>query len=136
LPVTFTGYLRGEELARAYASADIFAFPSRSETFGQVVLEAMASCLPVVGVLSEGVCDLVRDGKTGYLLDTGALAEKEQVMAYRAMLERLIYDDALRGAMGRAGLLEARQRSCPEAMQRLLDGYEEVLVSTRLLTAV
>jgi glycosyltransferase involved in cell wall biosynthesis len=136
LPVTFTGYLRGEELARAYASADIFAFPSRSETFGQVVLEAMASCLPVVGVLSEGVCDLVRDGKTGYLLDTGALAEKEQVMAYRAMLERLIYDDALRGAMGRTGLLEARQRSWPEAMQRLLDGYEEVLVSTRLLAAV
>src|SRR6266446_5988955 len=136
LPVTFTGYLQGEDLAAAYASADIFVFPSRSETFGQVVLEAMASCLPVVGVLSEGVCDLVRDGKTGYLLDTGALVEKEQVMAYRAMLERLIYDDALRGVMGRAGLLEARQRSWSEAMQRLLDGYEEVLVGTRLLAAV
>ncbi|HXZ03485.1 MAG TPA: glycosyltransferase family 1 protein, partial [Ktedonobacteraceae bacterium] len=52
LPVTFTGYLKGEQLARAYASADVFAFPSTSETFGQVVLEAMACGLPVVGVRS------------------------------------------------------------------------------------
>jgi glycosyltransferase involved in cell wall biosynthesis len=59
LPVTFTGYLTGETLARAYACADIFAFPSYTETFGQVVLEAMASGLPVAGLLSEGVCDLV-----------------------------------------------------------------------------
>ncbi len=135
VPATFTGYLRGEELARAYASADIFAFPSRSETFGQVVLEAMASCLPVVGVLSEGVCDLVRHGKTGYLLDTAALDAEQQVMAYRATLERLIYDDALRSAMGRTGLLEARQRSWSAAMKKLLDGYEEVLVGTRPLAA-
>src|SRR5260221_14192601 len=61
LPVTFTGYLQGEQLAAAYASADVFAFPSRTETFGQVVLEAMASSLPVVGVRSHGVCDLVQD---------------------------------------------------------------------------
>jgi glycosyltransferase involved in cell wall biosynthesis len=57
LPVTFAGYLRGEALAAAYASADIFAFPSRTETFGQVVLEAMASGLPVAGLQSEGVSD-------------------------------------------------------------------------------
>src|SRR5881397_28210 len=67
LPVTFTGYLRNEELARAYASADLFAFPSCTETFGQVVLEAMASGLPVVGLFSEGVCDLVTHGCTGRL---------------------------------------------------------------------
>ena len=59
LPVTFTGYLSGEPLATAYASSDIFAFPSRTETFGKVVLEAMASGLPIVGLIAEGVCDLV-----------------------------------------------------------------------------
>jgi glycosyltransferase involved in cell wall biosynthesis len=68
LPVTFTGYLRGEELARVYASADVFAFPSRTETFGQVVLEAMASGLPVVALRAEGVCDTVQDQHTGFLL--------------------------------------------------------------------
>src|SRR5260221_12816711 len=54
LPVTFTGYLTGEALATAYASADVFAFPSYTETFGQAVLEAMSSGLPVAGLLSEG----------------------------------------------------------------------------------
>ena len=65
LPVTFTGYLSGKALAAAYASADVFAFPSTTETFGQVVLEAMASGLPVVGLLAEGVRDLVTDEQTG-----------------------------------------------------------------------
>ncbi len=133
LPVTFTGYLRGEALAAAYASADIFAFPSRTETFGQVVLEAMASCLPVVGVLSEGVCDLVRDGYTGCLLDTAGLDDEGQVMEYRAKLEHLMYHGEVRNMMGQAGLLEARQRSWSKAMRRLLDGYQEVIVGAQPL---
>jgi glycosyltransferase involved in cell wall biosynthesis len=57
----------GEQLASAYASADIFAFPSTSETFGQVVLEAMASGLPAAGVFSEGVSVLVQHERTGLL---------------------------------------------------------------------
>ena len=135
LPVTFTGYLRGEQLAAAYASADVFAFPSLTETFGQVVLEAMASSLPVVGVRSDGVCDLVQDGTTGYLLDAEALDEEAQVMRYRAMLEHLTYDDALRNAMGHTGLLEARQRSWSEAMEKLLHGYAEVILGSQPLVA-
>ena len=131
LPVTYTGYLRGEDLATAYASADIFAFPSSSETFGQVVLEAMASSLPVVGVLSEGVCDLVQDGRTGYLIDKAGLDEEERVAVYRARLEHLVYDYALRRSMGQAGLLEARRRTWSEAMKKLLDGYDEVVAGAR-----
>ncbi|KAL8279033.1 hypothetical protein RQP46_008491 [Phenoliferia psychrophenolica] len=69
LDAVFMGYRKGEELAAAYASADIFTFPSWTETFGQVVLESLASGLPVVGLRAEGVCDLVKDGQTGLLLD-------------------------------------------------------------------
>lgn len=63
----FTGYLRGEALAHAYASADIFVFPSANETFGNVILEAMASGLPVVAPRSGGPVDHVRDGENGLL---------------------------------------------------------------------
>lgn len=65
LNVIFMGYQKGKELAECYASSDIFAFPSHSETFGNVVLEAMASGLPVVGLRAEGVSDLVENGSTG-----------------------------------------------------------------------
>jgi glycosyltransferase involved in cell wall biosynthesis len=133
LPVTFTGYLQGEYLAAAYASADIFAFPSRSETFGQVVLEAMASGLPVAGVRSEGVCDLVQDGDTGYLLDAQGLSEKEEIIAYQSILEHLIVNAALRRNMGRTALKEAQKRSWPAAMKSLMQGYKEVIEATRPL---
>lgn len=63
--VIFMGYQKGVNLAECYASSDIFAFPSHSETFGNVVLEAMASGLPVVGLRAEGVSDLVESGSTG-----------------------------------------------------------------------
>ncbi|KAK4051979.1 hypothetical protein OIO90_004509 [Microbotryomycetes sp. JL221] len=69
LDAVFMGYRKGHELAACFASADIFAFPSWTETFGQVVLESLASGLPVVGLRAEGVSDLVRHGETGLLLD-------------------------------------------------------------------
>ncbi|HZS77613.1 MAG TPA: glycosyltransferase family 1 protein [Ktedonobacteraceae bacterium] len=125
LPVTFTGYLQGEELARAYASADIFAFPSTSETFGQVVLEAMASGLPVVGVHSEGVCDLVRDGQTGFL--SYAPNKDDMVISYQMRLEYLIHSKQARQDMGEAAHLYACSRSWSEAMECLMRGYAEVL---------
>ncbi|KAM0749483.1 UDP-Glycosyltransferase/glycogen phosphorylase [Meredithblackwellia eburnea MCA 4105] len=86
LGAVFMGYRKGEELASCYASADIFAFPSWTETFGQVVLESLASGLPVVGLRAEGVCDLVKHEETGLLLDlddllptTSAAEIKEKV---------------------------------------------------------
>ncbi|CAE6340983.1 unnamed protein product [Rhizoctonia solani] len=68
VPACFTGHLSGENLAKCYASADIFAFPSYTETFGQVVLEALASGLPVVGLDADGTRDLVQHERTGLLL--------------------------------------------------------------------
>lgn len=75
---TFTGYLFGEELAAAYASADVFAFTGTNETFGQVVMEGMASGLPAVVVNSGGVVDQVLDGINGYIcqIDAGDFARR------------------------------------------------------------
>lgn len=133
--VTFTGYLKGEELATAYASADVFAFPSTSETFGQVVLEAMASALPIAGVLSEGVRDLVVDGQSGFLLDPTGLEEQEQARSYRIRLEHLVYNVVMRYTLGQAALVEAQQRSWASAMQCLFDGYQQVITSTMPVAA-
>ena len=64
---TFLGWLAGDELAAAYASADIFLFCSQTDTFGQVILEAQASGLPVVAVAAGGPAELVADGRSGVL---------------------------------------------------------------------
>jgi glycosyltransferase involved in cell wall biosynthesis len=63
----FTGYLLGDDLAAAFASADLFLFTGPNETFGQVVQEAMASGLPTVVTAKGGVRDLVIEGETGYI---------------------------------------------------------------------
>ncbi|HEY0757001.1 MAG TPA: glycosyltransferase family 1 protein [Ktedonobacteraceae bacterium] len=135
LPVTYTGYLQGEELASAYASADFFAFPSKTETFGQVVLEAMASGLPVVGLQAEGVCDLVEDGKTGFLLNIADMPEAEQTTAYRDLLTSLVEQHELRQSMGLKAHQAALQHTWDEAMKSLLLGYTEVLAREHPLVA-
>jgi glycosyltransferase involved in cell wall biosynthesis len=126
VPTTFTGYLTGEDLATAYASADLFAFPSYTETFGQVVLEAMASGLPVVGLQAEGVCDLVQHEQSGLLLNT-QYAGEEQVEAYRASLTRLVDNQQEQAQFGAFALIEASRHSWYEAMESLVDGYREVI---------
>jgi len=84
-PTYFVGYLRGRELAEAYASADAFIFPSRTETLGLVLLEAMAAGTPVVAARSGGIPDIVTDGVNGYLFDPtdeeGAIAATQRLFA-------------------------------------------------------
>jgi len=65
----FTGYLEGDDLVKAYASADLFVMPSRTETLGLVLMEAMAAGCPVVACRAGGVPDAVEDGATGFLFD-------------------------------------------------------------------
>jgi glycosyltransferase involved in cell wall biosynthesis len=89
----FTGYLSGADLARAFASADIFVFPSTTDTFGNVVLEAMASGLPAVVSDTGGPRELVRNGVTGYV--TRSL----DVEDFTTATERLVADPALRETM-------------------------------------
>lgn len=68
-PAHFVGYLKGEELASAFASSDTFVFPSRTETLGLVVLESMAAGCPVVAANAGGVPDIITDGVNGYLFE-------------------------------------------------------------------
>ncbi|PWN22769.1 UDP-Glycosyltransferase/glycogen phosphorylase [Microstroma glucosiphilum] len=75
LDATFMGHQKGTRLAAMYASSDISAFPSHTETFGQVVLEALACGLPVVGLHAQGTSDLVTPGRTGLLLDVAKAAK-------------------------------------------------------------
>jgi glycosyltransferase involved in cell wall biosynthesis len=68
----FTGYLAGEQLQRGYASADLFVFPSATDTFGNVVLEAQASGLPVIVSDEGGPRELMVDGETGLVFRAGS----------------------------------------------------------------
>ena len=81
----FTGYLIGEDLATAYASADLFVFPSTTDTFGNVILEAQACGLPVIVSDVGGPRDLVHHGKEGFV--TKALDPIELAGAIRRLVE-------------------------------------------------
>ncbi len=83
-PCTFTGYLHGEDLAAAYASCDLFIFPSTTDTFGNVVLEAQASGLPVIVTDTGGPQENVLDGKTGLIVRGDS--EKNLLTAIKSLL--------------------------------------------------
>ncbi|HMD52278.1 MAG TPA: glycosyltransferase [Solirubrobacteraceae bacterium] len=117
---TFLGWLTGDELARAYASADIFLFPSATDTFGQVILEAQASGLPVVAVARGGPLSLVQDG------DSGLLREPDAQELGRAVLE-LARSPLLRGRLAAAALRSVRRRTWEGALERLAEGYRRAL---------
>jgi len=112
LDVHFTGRLSDDALARAYASSDAFLFPSTTETFGQVVREAMVSGLPVVGLRAGGVQDLVRDGQTGFL------CSPTDPRAFVEAARRLAGDASLRLAMG----AEARREAEAYTWEAVFDG--------------
>lgn len=105
----FTGYLAGVELARAYASADVFMFPSTTDTFGNVILEALASGLPCVVSDQGGPKDLVEHGASGFVtraLDVGNFA---------ASIQRIAGDPKLRQQMSVAGVESIRGRDWTNA---------------------
>ncbi len=121
LPVVFTGYLQGEDLACAYAAADIFAFPSANETFGNVVLEAMSSGLPVIAPRSGGLLDHVQHGHNGLLFGAGQPADLV------AQTRRLVHDSALRLRLGAAARAHAVTQSWERILDGLLDDYAAII---------
>jgi glycosyltransferase involved in cell wall biosynthesis len=108
----FTGYLSGVELATAYASADLFVFPSTTDTFGNVIIEAQASGLPCLVSDQGGPRELVEDGVDGVITRGGDLA------ALTEAVRRLSTDEALRRSMGVASRRRVEDRSWPNAARR------------------
>jgi sulfoquinovosyltransferase len=102
-PTVFTGQLSGDQLSAAFASADVFVMPSDSETLGFVVLESMASGVPVVGCAAGGIPDLIHDGVDGYLVPTA------DIETYVDRLTRLSKDTTLRQSLGAAARAEAEK---------------------------
>lgn len=115
------GFLDRNTLADLYADADLFVFPSATETCGLVALEAMASGLPVIGAAAGGMRDNVRDGVTGRLVPPGDAEALTGVIA--AVLE----DDGARRAMGRAARAFAVERDWERELDLLVRQYEELL---------
>jgi glycosyltransferase involved in cell wall biosynthesis len=118
---TFLGYLGGEDLASAYASADAFLFPSSTETRGLVLLEAMAAGCPVVGANRGGIPDIVTDGVNGCLYDPDSPA------SLTAATERLLASTEQRQALRLAARAEAERWGWAGATQQLRRFYSEVV---------
>ncbi|QNM81734.1 glycosyltransferase family 1 protein [Sphingomonas sabuli] len=117
----FLGQQVGDDLGRALASGDVFLNPSLTETFGNVTLEAMACALPVVAASATGATNLVRNGKTGTLVEPG------DVEAFADALEAYARDPDLRRRHGEAGLDFARTQDWDDINATVLHVYESVI---------
>lgn len=122
----FVGYLAGEDLASAYASADAFIFPSRTETLGLVLLEAMAAGCPVVAANSGGIPDIVTDGVNGFLFDP-----KDETGAITAT-RRLLEASHEREAMRQNAVAEAERWGWGAATRQLQQFYGQILAERSL----
>jgi glycosyltransferase involved in cell wall biosynthesis len=117
----FLGVIKGEELARAYANMDVFAFPSHTDTFGNVILEALASGVPAVVTSSGGPKFLVKPGLTGFV------AEDDRQFT-QAIVE-LIRNPEMHARMSRAAREYAFSISWDRVFEQVYESYEEVLFS-------
>jgi len=119
-PTYFAGYQVGEALAAAFASADAFIFPSRTETLGLVLLEAMAAGCPVVAARSGGIPDIVEDGVNGYLFDPAD--DQGAVQATQALFQ----DQTKRESLRQNARREAERWGWSAATQQLQKYYRQV----------
>lgn len=117
----FTGHLGGDRLATAYASSDVFLFPSETETFGNVTLEAMASGLPIVAADAAGSGSLVADGVTGLL------CPPRDVDAFTAATARLAVDAALRSRFASDGRAASKEYDWSSVLSLMVVYYRETV---------
>jgi glycosyltransferase involved in cell wall biosynthesis len=115
LPVHRAGFLHGEELASAFASSDVFVMPSRTETLGLVILEAMSSGVPVVAARAGGIPEMIEEGVSGYLFDDESEAA--------AAIQRLLDSPELRKRIGENAREQAAQHSWKAATVLLVEQY-------------
>ncbi|MFD1361767.1 glycosyltransferase family 4 protein [Lentibacillus salinarum] len=115
----FTGFMHGEELAKAYASSDVFVFPSTTETLGLVITEAMASGLPLVAARSGPTCEQIEDGRTGLLYDKDKQGDfKDTVLRFA--------DETLRKRLARAARSDIAEMGWDAQSKQILDYYKEI----------
>ncbi|HSM15597.1 MAG TPA: glycosyltransferase family 1 protein [Gemmatimonadales bacterium] len=115
--VRVAGLKQGRELSEAYASADLFVFPSSTETFGNVLLEAMGSGLPSVVTAAGGVLEFAVHGRNAWLV------APDSSEAMLAGLDRLLHDSALRRQLSEGAIETARARSWDGIYEGLVDEY-------------
>lgn len=117
----FTGFLSGEELSCAFASGDVFVFPSVTETLGLVILETMASGVPIVAAKSPATNEQVTSGINGVTYDPADPRELQRAV------ERLVASPELRANLARAGRADAQANEWSRASAALLGCYLETL---------
>jgi glycosyltransferase involved in cell wall biosynthesis len=120
----FVGYRSGEDLADHYAAADLFAFTSLTETFGNVILEAMASGLPVVALRAGGPGDTIHAGETGLLVDPDRPPSD-----FADALVRFLDDRALRSRMAEAARAYAQSQTWEAIMSGLRERYARIVAT-------
>jgi phosphatidylinositol alpha 1,6-mannosyltransferase len=123
--VHVAGLMDGLPLSTAYASADIFAFPSATETFGNSLLEAMGSGLPSLVAAAGGVLEFSQHGGNAWLV------EPNSVTAIAEGLNRLLHDAGLRRRLAEGALRTAHERRWDEVYDRLLEDYQSAIDARR-----
>ena len=121
----FIGYLSGEELASAYASGDIFLFPSSTETLGLVLLEAMAAGCPVIGANKGGIPDIINDGVNGCLYDPDGVDEGKSSLIQAT--KKILNNNNKKENMRVEARKESEKWNWNQATLQLKKYYEETL---------
>ena len=127
--VHLLGLMHDRDLSEAYASADIFVFPSATETFGNSLLEAMGSGLPALAASAGGVLEFAHHGRNAWLVSPNSAA------ALTLGLRRLMQDAGLRAGLAEGALQTARERGWDRVYDRLLSDYQDAIQNKRLIQA-
>ncbi|MGA9463450.1 MAG: glycosyltransferase [Terracidiphilus sp.] len=120
----FTGVLRGEALSEAYANMDLFVFPSHTDTFGNVVLEALASGVPAVVTPDGGPCTIVRDRETGRIVPDAE---------FSSAVAGILGDPAQQASMRIAARTYALTASWDSVFEGVYAGYEKMVPASRTM---
>lgn len=123
--VIFTGYKKGKELAKIYASADIFTFPSVTEIYGNVVIEAMASGLPVIGIMAGGVKENLIN------LYNGLACSSSDINEFSSKLVELLLNNKLRKNLAYNARQHALSQTWDKVFSKLINSYNKIIYSNQ-----
>lgn len=127
--ITWTGFMEGNELAEVYASSNAFIFPSPTETFGNVVLEAQSSGLPVIGAKAGGVQHLINHGVNGYL------CEEKNTKEFVKYASIILEDQLLQEKLSENARKFALSQSWEQILSTLFSSFQDVIRKKQKITA-